>query len=1123
MADKYQEFEEKLARACVFIEAVTRSVSQDYPMTILGENLESILNEVRESHDILKQGIAEVEQEKQSLAEEMSKLREDRETLTQGINQLANEKQALTEERSKLEGDRETLTQGIDQLENEKKALAEKSTRDCEALETQRNQQMADIGNRLTQLQEESTKMQKWREVNTSNAELVNGQARRMENDRQARQDDLVNARSEREAAKRDLDAARGDLNSARVERQRAAQDRACAKRDREAADQDRVDTEADVEDARKDREAAKEAWEKVHQREKTLRDQRIDATLDETTRQLEQFSFSLNNDTIEHYRIMARESQGLVDEADGLTTEHARLYEEKEKLLIERDNYHVSVASMARGCYTIIMQPVPRKRTYASSEDLAGGEWREHVETFADFMLGHKPAIGHDSQVTLEETVAEMAPAAFDIPARQHLLRFFDEADPEKWFCFKQLIKVGHKHPTATICILYHETPTSFHPTSSDTRPTHFTDTAPFTYRILTTRRYMQTWDHITSPDHRAAAVDIDIPLQAAWREKQGEIDDFLTQDMRNGMAAAYICSPMRQAKVVYVVSFKAESKILTRHLNSVQSGLRWKSSLAEEPQAGSPVLMHYAKFLRTFDPDTATNMVIVMDNEVNPSTSGEVAFGRANQWASKRREQPDAGVGNASVVMAPFSCSRTITALNQWTKSRTREITITDMNPKIAIHACSEKAWRERMKKFILAALFTRRVLICTYADNDINLVGEEDFAKTTMNFERITEAAKESMVFTVSPVMTFSTKCDGLRVVMIEPTVAQARLCSMRDHCRNGNWQSNIHLCVSFRPAIQPGNTSAYGRDLHWTVLMMVKTWPGVSFLDMPVRPIADIHAVRQIGRRLMMTSCIEEIPGSQGTFRSTNLGNTMLELRKNTSTMDFHVAHFLGGVAETDSTMPSHMKRVMIRMAVIAAYRPHMFMWRAKNSSPPTIDQLAEYCVGVSAQRANRGTLWIALGIWQKMVNEAFFQLPPVIDELKDTQLGDLLIDQVETRLMWAWLHRMAFYQHGKQPRDLVSTQDLVEYNLEFSDVFTSLPETVINRGVCAIYMDLELAIDEEKEGHEYIVTGPTVISSATLAKVKEKLGMNTQTAITPTHPWRCCGVAVHSKPQQPEAA
>jgi hypothetical protein len=36
----------------------------------------------------------------------------------------------------------------------------------------------------------------------------------------------------------------------------------------------------------------------------------------------------------------------------------------------------------------------------------------------------------------------------------------------------------------------------------------------------------------------------------------------------------------------------------------------------------------------------------------------------------------------------------------------------------------------------------------------------------------------------------------------------------------------------------------------------VLTTVKTWPGVAFLNMPVRPDIDMHAVREISRRVAL---------------------------------------------------------------------------------------------------------------------------------------------------------------------------------------------------------------------------------------------------------------------------
>lgn len=171
-------------------------------------------------------------------------------------------------------------------------------------------------------------------------------------------------------------------------------------------------------------------------------------------------------------------------------------------------------------------------------------------------------------------------------------------------------------------------------------------------------------------------------------------------------------------------------------------------------------------------------------------------------------------------------------------------------------------------------------------------------------------------------------------------------------------------------------------AWNGDIMWTVLSIFSVYPNEEdfLFSIPLPAMQDRHAVAETIKRLVIMGCIED--NGNGSYSVTKLGGLALSLRdmNNYRDLDLHVAMFFARASNKD--LPVNVRRVIIRLAAIIAVDVQKFIdIEIIDGSLPPMEILLKFCAGVGHEQANKGRLWIALGVWLKQVQGEQVDLPP----------------------------------------------------------------------------------------------------------------------------------------------
>ncbi|KAI4868248.1 hypothetical protein F4820DRAFT_445387 [Hypoxylon rubiginosum] len=254
----------------------------------------------------------------------------------------------------------------------------------------------------------------------------------------------------------------------------------------------------------------------------------------------------------------------------------------------------------------------------------------------------------------------------------------------------------------------------------------------------------------------------------------------------------------------------------------------------------------------------------------------------------------------------------------------------------------------------------------------------------------------------------------------------------------------------------------------------------------------------------------------------------------------SIIDFHVAYFLACIHMHKETLSLSAKRVIVRMAAILACGIDTLCTKSTPEAEyPRPDDVRVYCAGVGAQLVQKGGVWIALGLWQSIVQgglkdndgtyptirrgdinlsistavgvlelvsalEKLFGLPHTIAELRDTELMLDEITFIERQLLWAYLHRMVYMIENPagRPVDVVSLRDIEISPDEILDLrMARVSQDNKGRGCFAIYAGLSLS------GSRYIANGLTLIPYQLIKEVERLIGMPFDQAVASKYPLR----------------
>ncbi|KAI1395682.1 hypothetical protein F4819DRAFT_477821 [Hypoxylon fuscum] len=250
-------------------------------------------------------------------------------------------------------------------------------------------------------------------------------------------------------------------------------------------------------------------------------------------------------------------------------------------------------------------------------------------------------------------------------------------------------------------------------------------------------------------------------------------------------------------------------------------------------------------------------------------------------------------------------------------------------------------------------------------------------------------------------------------------------------------------------------------AWNRDFMILVLASFQSWPYQHVNHNPMRPPASHFLWVEAMHRLVMLKCIQG--RGDGTYACTELGDTIMDLywAQEDPSYDFHVLYLLSRTKLKTHSLP--VSRVLVRIAALA----HVgFRELYRYYTELGVEALRRCAPPLTRDRAHAGAIWMGLGIhllceakdwyegraedqWKpvdgvrarcstsRKVNqevaklESYLGLPPaqnhdwIYEPLTRDELG--MIDQ---ELMWAWLHRIAFFKERESPSGVDIAVDCV---------------------------------------------------------------------------------------------
>ncbi|KAI2462951.1 hypothetical protein F4781DRAFT_418180 [Annulohypoxylon bovei var. microspora] len=680
------------------------------------------------------------------------------------------------------------------------------------------------------------------------------------------------------------------------------------------------------------------------------------------------------------------------------------------------------------------------------------------------------------------------------------------------------------------------------------------------------------------------------------AWETQQAQIDQFLDRIETRNASAACIYGPHATGKstsmvahilevvrakipdtsVVYLLPTSLEADLLTEYLVTDDKFGISRYIVGKNPQhvllpAGSLCITSYDDMLGEFRKRDlrfpfSQRTVVLLDLEGNPTTGGELLFGRLSEWARlcHEKERP----ASAIVTISPFRSARTEDALLRVVRRHPKVITITAETPAVPVNQIG-KAWLPRVAELVKVAdsLDTHDGRVLLAADVKGEDFGGIDFDPidvfSIQNNRAIVHSLNHGRIYLLNHDIGFSLSLFNMRDVATDGLVTEPffdpgtshiilgrRKLTKTEILRQQSWllKSTLPLgetvfhttdgpgdFASRKPGLDPPG-KAYGGDLMWMALSLVHEWPSTMSSHLPVRHPPDNLAMREAMRRILVVGCIE-VPDAQSIGKTTTRGSQMLALRRqvgDTVGLDFHAAHLLACIPVYGSEMSTSVKRVIIRLASLLIYGIGTICSKKKSAESPYLDEIRQQCRGVGARLAHKGAAWIALGLFQAQIwrgtlqtNAAFNQTDwlqinifpmrlafrlvrrledlfdiSTTDEIKDTELTNDEVRFIEIRLMWAYLHRIAVFPDAVEEPPI----DMV------SHVELSLGETEI--------LDFEyvrraeenqgggcFAIYPEisRRGSDYIIDNLTTFPKNLITEVEKDTGMSIEVATAILYP------------------
>ncbi|KAK9771723.1 hypothetical protein SCAR479_11652 [Seiridium cardinale] len=512
------------------------------------------------------------------------------------------------------------------------------------------------------------------------------------------------------------------------------------------------------------------------------------------------------------------------------------------------------------------------------------------------------------------------------------------------------------------------------------------------------------------------------EISLRSAWRQKQGNIENFVGGLAAEKISAAYIWSQRGSGKsttllahiaslfqkdekmkdwyILYMVPTEVECQLLRKHVlsDAFDPEVGTEAPCFHPTQGPASVsITSFEAFL--LQPNAVlhvrTSLLVVMDLEVTPSTCSEIAMGMVFDWASQK--QHGKVFGNGLVVLAPQNSPTTIRALDLACEGPTTKIRVPDVQLKLKAATLDDDPVKEinRMMRNSADPKSERKVMVGTSTPFEYRLGdGIPHYFIESDTADQLLAALTDNLPIIVDPSVPFSTHDPRLGAIFsfgrvevksfmpdIGQVVTHERDMTEAEIQREQSWGLKSGFLpddVMFFPLYNdnvkrfPGIDSlgkAYGETMFWTILEVIDRWPGMPFTHMPIREMQDLHMIKDVCRKLQLNGSIAQEGPLAGIYKLSRRGQILLELLRSDPRLEFHRAHFIAGIREHEDSWSNNMKRVAIRLAALmSAQSSHC--GKDASAPAPTKAELKKFCIGVGSDERLLAGLWAELGIWQK---------------------------------------------------------------------------------------------------------------------------------------------------------
>ncbi|KAI2617997.1 hypothetical protein GGS26DRAFT_575832 [Hypomontagnella submonticulosa] len=361
----------------------------------------------------------------------------------------------------------------------------------------------------------------------------------------------------------------------------------------------------------------------------------------------------------------------------------------------------------------------------------------------------------------------------------------------------------------------------------------------------------------------------------------------------------------------------------------------------------------------------------VVLFDLDANPTTEGELLFGRLLEWAvSCHDAERPAG---AVVTISPAPSARTEDILKKVIGRKPDLIEIPGAGGLLVPLSPMREQWMEEAKELLRGAWdnppadhFPGRVFIgYQLADQDtVDMnIAVVDRAFTT---HKLCDAAlSRDFAAMIDTTLGLSFPLEDLRhfvsLGLVEEDIFDRRTshivfvtrqATKAEILREQSWllKSNCYLEVVFHTKYQQGDFErfpagsdppgqAYRGDIFWTALNLVGQWPGKAPSALPIRSPPDNRAMAEVMRRIIVLGCITP-PVGVDIGQLSAKGRLMLDTRRvlqdlGLGGIDVHAAHLL-----TCAQMQGHssnLQRVIIQMAALLAHGIHTMCTKVESDA------------------------------------------------------------------------------------------------------------------------------------------------------------------------------------------